>query len=66
MVISEALPSPGGPVPARELAAFKDRHSEALLRCRRFLDAKIADLAATNEPAHREIRLARNHPRDSR
>lgn len=58
VVITEALPTPTGPVDAQELAAFKERHAEALTRCRRFLDARLVDIARVDDPDEREIRLA--------
>lgn len=57
-VVAEALPAPKGPVAPSELARFKEKHTEALLRCRRFLDAKIVDLVRLEDIEEREIRLA--------
>lgn len=58
VVITEALPVPTGPVDARELAAFKERHAEALTRCRRFLNTRLVDIAHIDDPDEREVRLA--------
>jgi hypothetical protein len=44
-VITQALPAPSGPVPATELRKFKGRNSDKLIRCRKYLDGKLADLA---------------------
>lgn len=56
-VITEALPTPSGSVPARELATFKEDHAEKLQRCWRFIDGKLADLAAIPNPTQRQVRL---------
>jgi hypothetical protein len=56
--ITEALPAPRGPVPPKQLRAFKDDNSEALLRCRRHLDGKLADLATLTEPQLRRVKGA--------
>lgn len=49
-VVNHALPAPTATVPARELRAFKETHSEQLTRCRRYLDGRIAELAAVADP----------------
>jgi hypothetical protein len=54
-VITEALPAPRGPVAADQLRAFKEENSEALLRCRRHLDGKLAGLATETDPELRRV-----------
>jgi hypothetical protein len=56
--ITEALPAPRGPVPPKQLRAFKEENSEALLRCRRHLDGKLADLAILTDPQLRQVKGA--------
>jgi hypothetical protein len=53
-VITKALPTPRGPVAPRELREFKKKHAGKLIRCRRYLDDKLASLAALDDPAHRK------------
>ncbi|WP_217179149.1 DUF6236 family protein [Streptomyces sp. AC495_CC817] len=48
-VVTQALPVPSGYVPAREIADFKASHGDKLIRLRRFLDGKIADLAVIDD-----------------
>lgn len=57
-VITRALPVPAQPVSARDLAAFKERHADALNRCRRFLDNRLVDVAKIDDLDEREVRLA--------
>lgn len=56
-IITRALPAPAEPVSARDLAAFKERHADALTRCRRFLDDRLVDIAKIDDPDEREVRL---------
>lgn len=56
--VTSALPAPAGPVPAAELRAFKEANADKLVRCRRFLDHRLADLAAEADPYLREVKTA--------
>lgn len=56
--VTSALPAPAGPVPAAELRAFKEANTDKLARCRRFLDRRLADIAAEADPYLREVRAA--------
>lgn len=55
-VITDALPAPSSPVPAKELRAFKEENREELQRCRVFLDAKLADLALIDDAILRDVK----------
>lgn len=55
-VIEQALPAPQGPVSVEELRRFKDDNTEALRRCRTYLDGKLADLAALDDPDLRQVK----------
>ncbi|MGW8558019.1 hypothetical protein [Streptomyces tubercidicus] len=54
--IMRALPVPAGTASAHELASFKDGHQEELVRLRRFLDGKIADIALIDDDHIRQVR----------
>jgi hypothetical protein len=47
--VFNALPVPSQPIPAVEIARFKDEHNEELHRIRTFLDGKLADAAAIDD-----------------
>jgi len=49
VAITEALPTPRGPVDPRDLAAFKDQHRDDLKRCRDYLDLQLMSLARTDD-----------------
>lgn len=55
-VIAETLPTPSRAVPPAELRVFKDKHHDALVRCRRWLDSRLADLASIAEPDLRQVK----------
>jgi hypothetical protein len=55
-VITQALPAPLGQVAARELQDFKEKNSEQLKRCRKYLDGKLADLAAMTDDELRHVK----------
>jgi len=55
-VVTAALPTPSRAVPPIELRAFKDKHRDALRRCRWALDEKLADLAMVDEPYLRHVK----------
>jgi hypothetical protein len=57
-VVMEALPAPSAPVALSELVDFKEKNAQRLQRCRRFLDGKLAELAAIEDDYVREIRRA--------
>ena len=54
--IMHALPMPSGPVPAAELASFKDKHREQLHRLQRYLDGSLVDVAAIGDPVLRQAK----------
>jgi hypothetical protein len=56
-VITEALPSPSGPVSPSELRAFKEKNAQKLKRCKLHLDGVLADIAAANDPELAGVRL---------
>lgn len=49
VAITEALPTPAGPVNANDLARFKDRYRDELKRCRDYLDLQLISLARAND-----------------
>jgi hypothetical protein len=57
-LVMEALPAPSAAVSPSELVAFKDKNAQRLLRCRRFLDGKLAELAAIEDDYLHEVRRA--------
>jgi hypothetical protein len=54
--IMQILPVPSRPVPADELASFKDRHGDQLRRLRRYLNGKLVDLAAIDDDFVRDTK----------
>jgi hypothetical protein len=54
--VTSALPAPAEPVPAAELRAFKEANTDKLVRCRRFLDRRLADLASEADPYLRKVK----------
>jgi hypothetical protein len=54
--VLEALPAPSAPVPARELASFKDNHQDQLRRLRLQLDGRLADIAAIDDEDLRRVK----------
>ena len=54
--ITDALPAPGGIVPAAELIDFKSKNAELLHGCRSYLDDKLLDLAKIDDPYETEVR----------
>lgn len=57
--ISDALPAPSGAVEPQQLAEFKQRYGDELLRCRTHLDGELAILASIEDAELREVRGAR-------
>lgn len=56
--ITEALPTPLGPVTAYDLVEFKDKNRDALKRCRDYLDSELLSLTRVSdddELAEREL-----------
>lgn len=51
---NRALPAPAGPIDPRELREFKDRHGDALRRCRRHLDLHARFLASISDRGERD------------
>jgi hypothetical protein len=54
--VFNALPVPSQPIPAVEIARFKDEYNEELRRIRTFLDGKLADAAAIDDDDLRRVK----------
>jgi hypothetical protein len=55
-VITSALPAPAWAVAPKELRKFKDKHQDQLRRLRHHVDGRLADLAAIDDAALREVK----------
>jgi hypothetical protein len=57
-VLEATLPAPARPVPVKDLAEFRERHSDLLSRFRRDIENRLVDLALVQQDWARSKKLA--------